>query len=544
MENICDAVEKLFKDTLGLNAAVIGRVGMERIVQAARQRSGAADDAAYLELLATSPEEFERCLEDLVVPETWFFRDTEPFVLLKQYLCEKCFPSHPNGKVRILSAPCATGEEPYSIAMTLLEAGLQPRQFHLDAADISHRALAAADRAVYGKGAFRQPLTATQEAFFTGSSGERRVVETIVRSVHFHRANLVAPGFLAGRAPYQIIFCKNILIYLTDEAKRQAIANIDRLLAPDGILFTGHAEMGILLQQGFAAVRHPRAFTCTRTAAPPGDKFQISPHHTINGTGADDRAVMSALPASHPMDTAAMHESTAGGRTERKRGEMEPSASDHACFRETGTFGNRSCPELSVLVHCRNCPVYAAAGRRLLDRDIPDGYREEWTARLANIQETGKVETVSVVIFRLREELLALKTVYFQEAVEAAVPHDIPLRTGEVFKGIVNVNGELILCVDLAALLGITGAEGRAAADGKVYPRLVVVSRDGQRFAFIADDVLGVHRFPITNLQELPATVSRSIRALTAGILPWQETTAGLLEEERLFAALGRSLAP
>ena len=223
---------------------------------------------------------------------------------------------------------------------------------------------------------------------------------------------------------------------------------------------------------------------------------------------------------------------------------METFTPDRACWKEIGTFGDRSCQDLTVLAHCRNCSIYSAAGRRLLDRELPEGYRQEWTDLLANRKDAGQVETVSMIVFRLQEELLALKTVFFQEAAEAAVPHSIPLRTGEVFKGIVNINGELILCVSATALLGITGEEGKGAADRKVYPRLVVVSRDGQRFAFPTDEILGVHRFPLALLQELPATASRSIRALTAGILPWHDRTVGLLEEEKLFAALSRSLNP
>lgn len=223
---------------------------------------------------------------------------------------------------------------------------------------------------------------------------------------------------------------------------------------------------------------------------------------------------------------------------------MEQPVPSSTCWKQTGTFGDRSCPELLVLAHCRNCPVYAAAGRRLLDREFPEGCREEWTDMLASRRETGQVETASIIVFRLKEELLALKTVFFQGAAEATVPHSIPLRTGEVFKGIVNVKGELLLCVDLAALLGITGNAAGGTAAGKVYPRLVVVSREGQRFALPADEVLGVHRASLANLQELPATLSRSIRALTSGILPWQEKTVGLLEEEKLFAALSRSLNP
>jgi chemotaxis-related protein WspD len=222
---------------------------------------------------------------------------------------------------------------------------------------------------------------------------------------------------------------------------------------------------------------------------------------------------------------------------------MNPSPPEEACWKRIGTFGDRSCPELAGLAHCRNCPVYSAAGRRLLDRPFPEGYRQEWMERLAGRKETGTVETLSVIVFRLREELLALKTVFFQQAAEAVTPHSIPLRSGEVFKGVVNVNGELLLCVDLASLLGVTGGAEQAAGR-KVYRRLIVVMRDSQRFAFPADEVFGVHRFPLARVQELPATVSRSIRALTAGILTWRERTVGLLEEEKLFAALARSLNP
>ena len=296
---ICAAVEKRFTDTLGLNTAAIGGAGIERIVRAGMKRSGVADAAAYLSLLSTSPEEFERCLEELVVPETWFFRDREPFILLKQSLCGQWFPSHPDETVRILSAPCSTGEEPYSIAMTLLTAGIAPRQFRLDAADISRRALCAAGQAVYGKGAFRQTLTAAQEASFIRTPRVWRVDEAVVRTVHFFRENLIDPRFLAGYEPYHVIFCRNVFIYLTEEARRLVLANISRLLAPDGILFTGHAEVGILLQHGFTAIRHARAFACRRTGesplpgdTPSGDRFEICPQKAWAGRPA----VLSAPP--------------------------------------------------------------------------------------------------------------------------------------------------------------------------------------------------------------------------------------------------------
>jgi chemotaxis protein methyltransferase WspC len=140
---------------------------------------------------------------------------------------------------------------------------------YLDAADISRKALSAAKRAIYGKGSFRQPLTAEQEKFFRRTPQGLQVADAVVRTVHFYRDNLVDPGFLAGHAPYHILFCKNVLIYLTDEARKKVLKNFDRLLAPQGILFTGHAEMGFLQQNGFTAVRHPRAFACRRTEHAP-----------------------------------------------------------------------------------------------------------------------------------------------------------------------------------------------------------------------------------------------------------------------------------
>ncbi|MHB8771513.1 MAG: CheR family methyltransferase [Syntrophales bacterium] len=262
-----DAVEKWCADTLGLDGAAIGRRSVERTLSAAVKRSGAADAGAYLALLAASPEESERFLEELVVPETWFFRDSEPFVFLRRFLEREWLPSHPNRTLRVLSAPCSTGEEPYSIAMTLLETGLAADRFTLDAADISRKALTFAKKAHYGRGSFRQPLEGTREVFFRPTPRGMRIAERVTGLVRFCRGNLIRPDFLAAEGPYDVIFCRNIFIYLTAAARRQLLANVERLLAPDGILFTGHAEMGILRQERFTAVRHPRAFACRRGTA-------------------------------------------------------------------------------------------------------------------------------------------------------------------------------------------------------------------------------------------------------------------------------------
>jgi len=294
--DISAALEKKFVDTLGINTAAIGRAAVERIISQALKRAGIADAKDYLDLLSRSPDEVEHCLEALVVPETWFFRDREPFLLLKRHLCEEWFPAHPGETARLLSLPCSTGEEPYSIAITLLQAGIFPVQFRLDAADISRRALAAARRAEYGKAAFREPLTPAQELFFKDTARGRKVVDDVVRTVHFRRENIIDPDLLARSESYQVIFCRNVLIYLTEEARGRVLANIDRLLAPGGMIFTGHAEVGIFQQKGYQAVRHPRAFACRRTVKPPAAGDSLG-EYDEKGKGFKSVPFSSILPA-------------------------------------------------------------------------------------------------------------------------------------------------------------------------------------------------------------------------------------------------------
>jgi chemotaxis-related protein WspD len=218
------------------------------------------------------------------------------------------------------------------------------------------------------------------------------------------------------------------------------------------------------------------------------------------------------------------------------------------CWQETGVFGDGTCPELGHLGHCRHCEVYTAAGRRHLDREIPPGMREEWTILMAREKERAAADAMSVIVFRLRSEWFALKTIHFQEATEPAAPHSLPGRTGSVFTGIVNVNGELLLSFSAANLLDLTGPTPEAA-DGPgakpaatVYPRLVVVVWKRTRLVFPVEEVLGVHHIGTDDLQALPATLSKSAQAFTMGFFHLGEKTVGLLDEEKFLPSLARSL--
>ncbi len=213
------------------------------------------------------------------------------------------------------------------------------------------------------------------------------------------------------------------------------------------------------------------------------------------------------------------------------------------CWKEKGIFGDGSCPELAVLIHCRRCPVYATAGRQHLDQEMPSGYLEERTKVMAQPKETARTGTLSVLVFRLCRERFALKTIFFQEAAEPTPVHSLPLKINRVFRGLANINGELLLCLSVADLLELT-LDAASDASSVVYERMLVVGREGQRFVFPVEQILGVHRVAPEDLGEVPATLSRSARSLTRGIFLLNDCHVGLLDEERLFPAMTRSLNP
>ncbi|KYC39992.1 hypothetical protein WA1_28965 [Scytonema hofmannii PCC 7110] len=118
------SIENLLKQKIGLDPSTLGSVTMKRAISQCMANCGLTDITDYLVRLQTSTQELEQLIEMVVVPETWFFRDREPFVFLSRYVMSEWFPNHRDRVMRVLSIPCSTGEEPYSIAIALTEAGL------------------------------------------------------------------------------------------------------------------------------------------------------------------------------------------------------------------------------------------------------------------------------------------------------------------------------------------------------------------------------------------------------------------------------------
>jgi chemotaxis-related protein WspD len=214
------------------------------------------------------------------------------------------------------------------------------------------------------------------------------------------------------------------------------------------------------------------------------------------------------------------------------------------CWNRIGVRGDGSCPELKVHVHCRNCPVFSAGAGALLDRELPPGYQQEWTRHFAQPARVEESNTHSAVIFRVGAEWLALPTAVLEEVAEQRAVHSLPHLRGGAVLGLVNVRGELLVCVSLAALLGVdAGAVVEIDARRQVHRRLLVIRYDSGRAVLPTDEVYGIHRYHPRELRETPATVSKAAPNYTRALLPWREQTVGLLDDARLCHALDRSLS-
>lgn len=212
------------------------------------------------------------------------------------------------------------------------------------------------------------------------------------------------------------------------------------------------------------------------------------------------------------------------------------------CWKRIGVRGDRSCPELERHVHCRNCPVYSTAAKLVLQRGAPAGYLMDATAHYAEEPQDGQAGSRAVLVFRVGSEWLGLPCPLLDEIAECSLPHPLPHRRSGALLGIVNVRGELLSCVSIAAVLGIAAAaSGESRRAGPA--RMLVLKHAEGRLACPVDGVHGVRRFHPRDLQALPTTVGKAAARYTQAVLPWGERSVGVLDDALLLYTLGRSLA-
>lgn len=209
------------------------------------------------------------------------------------------------------------------------------------------------------------------------------------------------------------------------------------------------------------------------------------------------------------------------------------------CWNRIGVRGDQSCPRLLEHVHCRNCPVYAAAAIRLLDRYAL--HRDETDTVLA----PAATEAMrSLLVFRLGEEWLALATRILVEVAPLAPVHALPHPRGRALLGVANVRGALVACLSLVELLGLDATGVPAAPPGgRAAPRMLVLDAPGGKLLAPVDEVDGIHEFDRGLLVAAEQSSALDAAKCSRGVLQWRGRSLRLLDEEQLLQTMIRSLA-
>jgi chemotaxis protein methyltransferase WspC len=226
-----------------------------------------ADD--YLERLRSSQDEVDELIDALVIQETRFFRDTPVFEHIRQWALSA--KETMRGPLRILSAPCSTGQEAYSLAAILRLAGIPAENFKIDAFDISRATLATAVRGVYSAGALQNVHGELQSACGVLRDHHWHMHDELRGRIRFERRNLVLEGALDADAGYHLILCRNLFIYLNAKGRAVLAESLSAALLPGGRLVVGAGDRIAELNARFAPIKPAAGFGFvhrTHAAAP------------------------------------------------------------------------------------------------------------------------------------------------------------------------------------------------------------------------------------------------------------------------------------
>lgn len=232
-----EALLGLLQARLGLDPSSLGPRVVDDAFADARRELGVADDEALLQRVLLDPDSFAKCAEWFMVRETWFFRSGEQYADLARFARD-----NPGRRpLRVLSLPSSTGEEAYSAAMTLLDAGLALADIDVLGIDVSRSAVLHAQAGAYRSNALRgQPAPAW---LLEGQDGMLVVDRRLSSCVRFRVGNALDPSLLRQDDLFDVAFCRNLIIYLLPDARRRLLQTIMAVTQPGALLLAGQAEI-------------------------------------------------------------------------------------------------------------------------------------------------------------------------------------------------------------------------------------------------------------------------------------------------------------
>lgn len=241
-------------------------------------RKGASSLFEYLEMLQSSEDEFNELMNLITINETSFFRFPQQFEALRVSVIPEIISSKgvSDRRFRVWSAGCSTGEEPYTLAMTLLDSGLVAMGFtpEVMGTDVSTNALLKAKRGVYPAKSISNLSPSVVSRYFEPTPHGSRVVEQARNIVTFQYHNLIKEPYpLALMGNWDVIFCRNVTIYFKLESTRRVVQNLYDSLNPGGYLFVGHSETLAAISDRFEPVEVGGVFLYRKSL---GRKYRLS----------------------------------------------------------------------------------------------------------------------------------------------------------------------------------------------------------------------------------------------------------------------------
>ena len=239
------------------------------------ERIGATQSASfqsYFALLRSDAgHEMEHLINAFTINETYFYREEHQLRCMTANLLDRVVRGRPVGEpIRIWSIPCSTGEEPYSIALWLMENWRQVDSYNIEivGSDIDTRALTAAAAGIYGDRALARLSPALRDRYFKPVADDKHQIDVGLRnSIQFTRANLIDMRDMAGYRNFDIIFCRNVLIYFDDSSRRTAAESLYDCLRPGGYICLGHSDTMSRISPLFCVCRFPDAIVYQRPEA-------------------------------------------------------------------------------------------------------------------------------------------------------------------------------------------------------------------------------------------------------------------------------------
>lgn len=265
LEDVCAIVYK----RSGMVFGETKRYYIERRIAdlVSERRAGSVRD--YISMLRADPGEVELLVNSFTVNETYFYRELHQLACLSNSILPDIIRSKGAGdRIRIWSMPCSSGEEPYSIAIWLLENWPLVDAYNIEivGSDIDTAILRQAIDGYFGQRSLAKLSRKVQDRYFDPEHGnQRRLIADLRESVIFAKANIVDGQSLKALGRFDVIFCRNLLIYFDESARETAARNIHQSLYPGGYICLGHTESMSRISETFEPVRFPDAIVYRET---------------------------------------------------------------------------------------------------------------------------------------------------------------------------------------------------------------------------------------------------------------------------------------